>query len=228
MPFSHSCLFVAGLGLAAERQGSLERVPRPYCGMYHQTRYGDQTRPHAMVVLEYFTSSLIIIKSALNFNVNLVHFSILSKPDVICRLPFVRCVNVNPNGSPARRIARLSIVSSFLSQLPSALSRTSQNGGIDTCRLVGPFGLSQLWHALQAGHFHQSAISQLDAPSRIVSRCWSIRHSAYDDRAAMAALRCSGPTDPILASDCDRQTHVARLRSSALGSPNQYLLRGSY
>lgn len=66
-------------------------------------------------------------------------------------------------------------------------------------------------------------ISQLDTPSRRVSRCWSICHSAYDDRAAPAAFPCSGPTEPFLASSCDLQMHVARLRSSALGAPNQYL-----
>lgn len=73
---------------------------------------------------------------------------------------------------------------------------------------------------------HQLTMSQLETPSLMTSRCWSICHSAYDDRAAPAALRCSGPTDPFLASSCDLQRQVARLRSSVLGVPNQYLSSG--
>lgn len=70
---------------------------------------------------------------------------------------------------------------------------------------------------------YQSTISQLDTLSLMTSLCWSIFHSAYDDRAAMAALRCSGPTEPCFASACDLQMHVARLRKSLSGVPNQYL-----
>lgn len=70
---------------------------------------------------------------------------------------------------------------------------------------------------------HHLRMSQLDISSRITSLCWSIIHSAYIDRAAMAAFRCSGPTEPFLASSCDLQMQVARLRKSWLGVPNQYL-----
>lgn len=70
---------------------------------------------------------------------------------------------------------------------------------------------------------HHLDIRQLDTSLQITRVWWSIPHSAYIDRAAMAALRCSGPIDPFLASSCVLQMQVARLRRSRLGVPNQYL-----
>lgn len=69
----------------------------------------------------------------------------------------------------------------------------------------------------------QSIISQSETPSRITSLCLSILQKEYNDRVAPAARRCAGPTPPFLASSLDLQMHVARLRSSAFGVPNQYL-----
>lgn len=68
-----------------------------------------------------------------------------------------------------------------------------------------------------------SIISQLDKPSRMMSRCWSILHSAYMVRTALIASLCAGPVPPLRASSRLRQIHVARLRRLRSGVPNQYL-----
>lgn len=68
-----------------------------------------------------------------------------------------------------------------------------------------------------------STRSQLDTPSRMMSRCWSILHSAYMVRTALMASLCAGPVPPLRASSRLRQMHVARFRRFESGVPNQYL-----
>lgn len=57
----------------------------------------------------------------------------------------------------------------------------------------------------------------------MMSRCWSILHSAYMVRTALMASLCAGPVPPLRASSRLRQMQVARLRRFRSGVPNQYL-----
>lgn len=83
--------------------------------------------------------------------------------------------------------------------------------------------LCSLLNQSRKHHTCHLTISQLEIPSRMTRRCWSIFQSAYISRVAMTARRWSGPTLPFFASSCDLQMQVARLRKSWLGLPNQYL-----
>lgn len=69
----------------------------------------------------------------------------------------------------------------------------------------------------------QSIISQFFTSSRMISLCRSIFQCVYNDRVAAAALRCPGPTPPLVASSCDLHRQVARFLPSLSGCPNQYL-----
>lgn len=95
-------------------------------------------------------------------------------------------------------------------------------GGLEQSRIVraDDLDLDCICICFQPVH---STKSQLDTPSRMMSRCWSILHSAYMVRTALMASLCAGPVPPLRASSRLRQMQVARLRRFWSGVPNQYL-----